>query len=148
MEVKWVPKSKKNRCEKRLKNYRAEVRQIGERRLHKSKKIRNLRPEGRFHTIFWAGPAECADPAEALELASSRAVVQHACAPRGGGGFKRLRAFRRAEVMVCCCVAWSLSCVVARSDAKPSCMLCGGGVGLWCVCVCFVCRVGPKKLPK
>ena len=41
-----------------------------------------------------------------------------------------------------------LCCVVARSDAKLSCMLCCGVVGLWCVCVCFIGRVGPKKLQK
>ena len=70
---------------------------------------------------------------------------------RGGG--KRERAFRRARFFVSvglwvCGYGCLLCCVVARSDAKPSCMLCCGVVGLWCVCVCFIGRVGPKKLQK
>jgi len=62
---------------------------------------------------------------------------------------KRERAFRRARFFVAvglwvCGYGCLLCCVVARSDAKPSCMLCCGVVGLWCVCVCSVGRVGPK----
>ena len=38
-----------------------------------------------------------------------------------------------------------LCCVVARSDAKPSCMLCCVVVGLWGVSVCLIDRLGPWK---
>ena len=55
----------------------------------------------------------------------------------------RERAFRRARFFVSvglwvCGYGCLLCCVVARSDAKPSCMLCCGVVGLWCVCVCVL----------
>ena len=41
--------------------------------------------------VVWIlGPAECADPAEALESVNSRVLVRHASSPRGGGGFKVL----------------------------------------------------------
>ena len=69
---------------------------------------------------------------------------------------KRERAFRRARFFVSvglwvCGYGCLLCCVVARSDAKPSCMLCCGVVGLWCVCVCvcvFYWPRGSQKAPK
>ena len=41
----------------------------------KSNKIGKLRPEGRPPSVLRTGPAECADLAEALELA--RSIVQN-----------------------------------------------------------------------
>ena len=62
----------KNRSKNDAKNWSKKDRRtsgnIGDQRLQKTKKIRNLRPWGRPIAIFGAGPAECADPAEALEL--------------------------------------------------------------------------------
>ena len=62
------------------------------------------------------------------------------------------RAFRRARFFVSvglwvCGYGCLLCCVVARSDAKPSCMLCCGVVGLWCVCV-FYWPHGSQKAPQ
>ena len=70
---------------------------------------------------------------------------------RGGG--KRERAFRRARFFVAvglwvCGYGCLLCCVVARSDAKPSCMLCCGVVGLWCVCVCVLLAAWVPKSSK
>jgi hypothetical protein len=49
-------------------------------------------------------------------------------APGGGGGsLTRIPPGRGYGLLLCC--------VVARSVAEPSCMLCCGVVGLWCVCV-------------
>ena len=66
---------------------------------------------------------------------------------------KRERAFRRARFFVSvglwvCGYGCLLCCVVARSDAKPSCMLCCGVVGLWCVCVCVLLAAWVPKSSK
>ena len=64
------------------------------------KNITNFRPESRLHPILGEGLAECAGPAEALELVKNLTVHLARLDPRnGGGGFNRLRAFRRARVL-------------------------------------------------
>ena len=72
MDLKSSPNPMKNRSKNDAKNWSKKglrkFWKIGERRLQKSKKIRNLRSWGRPVAIFGAGLAECADPAEALEL--------------------------------------------------------------------------------
>ena len=69
------------------------MRQNGETWVQKSEKIGNLRPEGRPAGILGRGPAECAGPAEALELVKTLTVHLARLDPRnGGGGFKALSA--------------------------------------------------------
>ena len=70
------------------------MRTIGEASDQKSENIAKLRPEGRPVPIFGAGPAECAEPAEALELCKELGFLFDTSVPwNGGGGFNRLRTF-------------------------------------------------------
>ena len=62
------------------------MRQNGEARIQKSKKIGHLRPEGRPSAILGRGLAECAGRAEALELVKTLTVRSARLDPRNGGG--------------------------------------------------------------
>ncbi len=68
------------------------MRQIGEARVQKPKNIGNLRPEGRLDPILGEGLAECAGPAEALELVK----IVDGSPPERGRRTQSLRALRRA----------------------------------------------------
>ena len=85
----------------------------------KIQKSQQIGAKGANPCYFWAGPAECAGRAEALEFVKSLHSVSHACAPQRGRRIQSARrAFRRALGKFYRWVASFLSFAARWGDGK------------------------------